>query len=42
MKIAVMAAGGVGGYVAARLGAAGSDVAVLARGRHLEAFGRTG
>ena len=38
MKIAVMAAGGVGGYLAARLGAAGSDVAVLARGRHLEAI----
>jgi len=38
MKIAVMAAGAVGGYFGARLAAAGHDVAFIARGRHLEAI----
>lgn len=38
MKIAVMAAGGVGGYFGARLAAAGNDVTLFARGRHLEAM----
>jgi len=38
MKIAVMAAGGVGGYFGARLQAAGHDVAFLARGAHLAAI----
>lgn len=38
MKIAVMAAGGVGGYFGARLADAGNDVTFIARGRHLEAL----
>jgi 2-dehydropantoate 2-reductase len=38
MKIAVMAAGGVGGYFGARLAAAGHDVTFIARGRHLDAI----
>ena len=42
MRIAVMGAGGIGGYLAARLGAAGSDVAVVARGEHLAAMRRSG
>ena len=32
MKIAVMAAGGVGGYFGARLAASGEDVHFIARG----------
>ena len=40
MKIAVMAAGGVGGYFGARLAAAGEDVHFIARGAHLEAIKR--
>src|SRR5437773_8604132 len=36
MRIAIVGAGGVGGYFGARLAAAGSDVAFVARGRHLE------
>jgi 2-dehydropantoate 2-reductase len=38
MRIAVMAAGGVGGYFGARLAAAGHDVFFIARGAHLEAI----
>jgi len=38
MRIAVVGAGGVGGYFGGRLAAAGSDVFFLARGRHLEAM----
>jgi len=38
MKIAVMAAGGVGGYFGARLAAVGEDVHFIARGAHLEAI----
>ena len=38
MKIAVMGAGGVGGYFGARLAQAGHEVAFVARGRHLEAM----
>ncbi|MCG8690111.1 MAG: 2-dehydropantoate 2-reductase, partial [Minwuiales bacterium] len=38
MKIAVMGAGGVGGYFGARLAADGNDVAFIARGRHLQAI----
>lgn len=38
MKIACMAAGGVGGYFGARLQQAGHDVTFFARGRHLEAL----
>lgn len=38
MRIAIMAAGGVGGYFGARLAAAGHDVHFLARGAHLKAI----
>jgi 2-dehydropantoate 2-reductase len=38
MKIAVVGAGGVGGYFGGRLAQAGADVAFLARGAHLEAM----
>lgn len=38
MKIAVMGAGGVGGYFGGRLAAAGHDVTFIARGEHLEAI----
>lgn len=38
MRIAVMGAGGVGGYFGARLAQAGHDVAFVARGRHLAAM----
>jgi 2-dehydropantoate 2-reductase len=38
MKIAVVGAGGVGGYFGGRLAAAGADVTFLARGAHLEAM----
>jgi len=38
MKIAVMAAGGVGGYFGARLAEAGRDVTFIARGAHLAAI----
>ncbi|WP_207003617.1 2-dehydropantoate 2-reductase [Trinickia mobilis] len=42
MKIAVLGAGGVGGYFGARLAAAGYDVTFVARGKHLEAMRRNG
>jgi 2-dehydropantoate 2-reductase len=38
MKIAVIGAGGVGGYFGGRLAQAGHDVKFLARGRHLAAI----
>jgi 2-dehydropantoate 2-reductase len=38
MRIAVMAAGAVGGYFGARLAAAGHDVSFIARGAHLDAI----
>jgi 2-dehydropantoate 2-reductase len=38
MKIAIMGAGGVGGYFGARLAAAGTDVTFIARGAHLDAI----
>ena len=38
MRIAVIGAGGVGGYFGGRLALAGHDVHFLARGRHLEAM----
>jgi 2-dehydropantoate 2-reductase len=38
MRIAVVGAGGVGGYFGARLAAAGEDVVFVARGAHLEAL----
>ncbi len=42
MRIAVIGAGGVGGYFGARLAAAGHDVAFVARGAHLQAMLRDG
>ena len=38
MKIAIMAAGGVGGYFGARLAAANHQVSFIARGAHLNAI----
>lgn len=38
MRIAVMGAGGVGGYFGGRLAQAGHEVSFVARGRHLEAI----
>ena len=38
MRIAVVGAGGVGGFFGARLAAAGDEVTFVARGRHLEAI----
>ena len=38
MKIAIVGAGGVGGYFGARLAAAGHEVAFLARGAHKDAM----
>jgi len=38
MRIAILAAGGVGGYFGGRLAAAGHDVSFLARGAHLRAL----
>jgi 2-dehydropantoate 2-reductase len=42
MKIAILAAGGVGGYFGARLAAAGYDVTFVARGKHLAAIRKNG
>jgi 2-dehydropantoate 2-reductase len=42
MRIAVMGAGGVGGYFGGRLAQAGHDVTFIARGRHLEALKANG
>lgn len=42
MKIAVFGAGAIGGYLAAKLAAAGHDVAVVARGPHLRAMQEKG
>ncbi|MEU9633990.1 ketopantoate reductase family protein [Streptomyces tendae] len=42
MRIAVIGAGGVGGYFGARLAAAGNEVIFVARGAHLEAVRRSG
>ncbi|MDI6516257.1 2-dehydropantoate 2-reductase [Streptomyces coelicoflavus] len=42
MRIAVIGAGGVGGYFGARLAAAGNEVTFVARGGHLEAVRRNG
>jgi 2-dehydropantoate 2-reductase len=42
MHIAVMGAGGVGGYFGARLAAAGHAVSFVARGRHLAAIRASG
>jgi 2-dehydropantoate 2-reductase len=40
MRIAVMAAGAVGGYYGGRLAAAGHDVTFIARGSHRDAIRR--
>ena len=40
MRIAVMGAGGIGGYVGGRLAEAGESVHFVARGAHLEALQR--
>ncbi len=42
LKIAVMGAGGIGGYYGGRLAAAGADVSFIARGAHLAAMQRDG
>ena len=42
MRMAVMAAGAVGGYFGARMAAAGHDVAFIARGTHRDALARDG
>lgn len=42
MRIAVVGAGGVGGYFGAKLARAGESVVVLARGAHLDAIRREG
>lgn len=42
MRIAVYGAGAVGGHIAVRLGRAGHDVSVIARGEHLDAIRRNG
>jgi 2-dehydropantoate 2-reductase len=42
MRVAVMAAGAVGGYFGARLAAAGHDVVFIARGAHHDAIRRHG
>lgn len=42
MKLAVVGAGGVGGYFGARLAAAGEDVWFIARGAHLAAMQQSG
>src|SRR4051812_10042971 len=42
MRIAIYGAGAVGGHLAAKLAAAGNDVAVIARGPQLEGIRRNG
>ncbi|MCZ4602440.1 2-dehydropantoate 2-reductase [Streptomyces sp. Lzd4kr] len=42
MRIAVIGAGGVGGYFGARLAAAGNEVTFVARGPHLDTIRRSG
>src|SRR5947209_17312856 len=42
MRIAIMGAGGVGGYFGGRLALAGNDVTFIARGAHGEAIQRNG
>jgi 2-dehydropantoate 2-reductase len=42
MRIAIMGAGGIGGYYGAKLAARGHDVAFIARGEHLKAIQRDG
>ena len=42
VRIAVFGAGGIGGYFGARLAQAGNDVALVARGAHLQAIQANG
>ena len=42
MHIAVMGAGGIGGYFGGLLAKAGNDVSLIARGKHLAAINRNG
>ena len=42
MRYAIIGAGGIGGFLAAKLGAAGAELAVLARGAHLAAIRERG
>jgi 2-dehydropantoate 2-reductase len=42
MKICIFGAGAVGGHLAAKLGARGHEVSVVARGAHLEAMRNKG
>lgn len=42
MRFAIIGAGGIGGFLAAKLGAAGAELAILARGAHLEAIRERG
>jgi len=42
MRIAIMGAGGVGGFFGAKLALAGNDVTFVARGRHLDAIRANG
>lgn len=42
MRIAILGAGGVGGFLAARLAATGVEVALLVRGRHMAAIRQQG
>ena len=42
MKICVFGAGAIGGYIGARLAMAGFDVALIARGPHLQAMRANG
>jgi 2-dehydropantoate 2-reductase len=42
MRVAVLGAGGVGGYFGGRLAATGTDVSFVARGAHLDALRRNG
>ena len=42
MRIAVVGAGAIGGFIAAALARSGADVAVIARGAHLEVIQRKG
>ena len=42
MKIATMATGGIGGFLAVKLDLAGHEVATIARGHHLAAIRENG
>jgi 2-dehydropantoate 2-reductase len=42
LRICIFGAGAVGGHLAAKLGASGNDVSVIARGAHLEAMRASG